>query len=788
MYTKHMITGYDPVSRTLTTGIGNLIDLIRLPDTLVPPEYSLNVHRRQMAHNRFQRKMEKKGWKKEIPVELNLKIHGINFHIRGRLDLLLESDGNLVLLEVKTIPFQPDFKDPVDRRIRHVLQLCFYAKALADERHISLESIRTSLVYLLIKTKTPERYDYPVDVFGMQVEEAWLRHLESIADYLNEEDARKREQVSALENFSFPYGSFRTGQQEMIDDVKSAIIDQACLMLQAPTGTGKTAAVLFGALQEILPQRLTLFFLTAKNTHKQIVDETLRLIIGGGLPLRAIFITAREKVCLRGRSSCLPDDCPFALDFGKKVRESGVIENLLNRKVMGPDSLVEMSKSAGVCPFELQLIISTRCDVVTCDYNYVFDPHVYLKRFFLEKSTSGTCSLLIDEAANLPSRARDYYSPEIRLSWIEQLLADHQCPMYRRKLLEPWEEKFRELNNLLKQNDSQEYELPPDTELSLHVEQWMNHFIELKDAPEELRLMFRAILDFSKISDSYDSRFHLLFRAEGNDSVLQWFCTDPSEFLSERLQACHSSVAFSATLTPFDHFRDLLGFPVDQGTRYRSISYPFPEENLGVWIDSSIDTRYKSRTLSVTLLAEKLRNIYSSVPGTWLIFFPSYAYIDLIKGFLDESSLPLLIQTPGMTGEERASFISQIESGFHLVLTVSGGIFAEGIDLRSDTLRGAVIVGPSLPGMNLRLKLLSESFSARNRDGFLHTWAIPGMVRVIQAAGRLIRNEEQRRIIILIGKRFTRYPYIGLLPEHWFSNGSIQLLSNGLDDVIKFMK
>ena len=464
-----MITGYDPVSRTLTTGIGNLIDLIRFPDTLVPPEHPLNVRRRQKAHFAFQKKMEKKGWKKEIPVELKLKIHGINFHIRGRLDLLLESDGNFTVLEVKTIPFQPDFEDPADSRIRHVLQLCFYAKALAGERHISPESIQASLVYLVIKTKTPERYDFPLDVFGMRVEEAWLKHLENIADYLNEEDAQKRKQVSALENFSFPYGSLRSGQQEIIDDVKTAITDQACLMIQAPTGTGKTAAVLFGALQEILPRRLTLFFLTAKNTHKQIVDETLRLIISGGLPLRAVFITAREKVCLRGRSSCLPDDCPFASEFGKKVRESGVIRNLLNRKVIGPDSLVEMAESAGVCPFELQLIISTRCDVVTCDYNYVFDPHVYLKRFFLEKSTSASCSLLIDEAANLPSRARDYYSPEIRLSWVELLLDDHECPQYRRKLLDPWEEKFREFNNLLNENNGQEYELPPDTQLELHI-------------------------------------------------------------------------------------------------------------------------------------------------------------------------------------------------------------------------------------------------------------------------------------------------------------------------------
>lgn len=782
-----MITGYNFAERTLTIGIRDLIDFGRLPDTLVPSENPLNVNKRKSIHSGFQRTLEKEGWQKEIPVKLRLEVLGITFDIRGRLDLFRESDGILEMIEVKTITHKPAFEDPIADRIRHVLQLCFYARAFSSEHDITLQAIRPSLVYLSMDTKKPGRHDYPIDPLSTEVEQAWQELLHGTATYLDEEDTRKKKQFSALRDFSFPYDVFRVGQKEMVDDVSSGIIEEGYLIIQAPTGTGKTVAVLVGALKETLTRRLTLFFLTAKNTHKSIVRETLRLIIGRGLPLRAMFITAKEKVCLRGRSSCLPDDCPYASDFGRKVRDSGVMRSLLNLQVIGPEKLVEMSENAGVCPFELGLCLSTHCDVIICDYNYVFDPHVYLKRFFMEKSTSLRCSILIDEAANLPSRARDYYSPEIRLSWVKHLLGDNGCPADRRKLLEPWIEGFREWENLLQQNGKNECELPQDTALLLPLDRWMNHFSGMKDPPDELRKMFRSILDFSKISESPDTRFHLLFRMEENDSTIQWFCTDPSEYLAERLRNCHSAVAFSATLSPFEHFRDQLGFPDEQGTAYREVIYPFPGRNLGVWIDSSIDTRYRSREESATLLSERLRNIYSAMPGTWLVFFPSYAYLDLISGFLEGSRLPVLLQTPGMTRDERAVFISRIESGNHLVFTVSGGIFAEGIDLRSETLLGAIIVGPALPGMDLRLKLLSDSFTRRDKDGFLHACAIPGMVRVIQAAGRLIRNEKQRRVIILMGRRFTRYPYVELLPAHWFSDGSIRLLSGGLDDIIKHL-
>jgi len=784
-----MITGYDPETKTFRTGIGDLLNFGWLPESLVPSDNPLSIHARQRVHSAFARSMVRNGWEKEVSVSLDLDVMGIRFLIRGRLDLIRESDGSAEVLEIKTLDGKPDFTDPVQSRRNNSLQLYFYAKALSSARGLTPDSISASLVFLSMdNTSEPEAHYFPLDLSDEELEGSWLRHIRDTAEFLIAEDARKSIQLSALGGFHFPYDSPRPGQQQILSDVENCIENKGYLMLAAPTGTGKTAAVLTGAIRITLPRRLTLFFLTAKNTHKSIVLETLRIIIKKGVPLRGIVITARSEVCHRNRPRCLPDDCPYAVDFRDKIHESGIMKELLDHQIIGPDILMTIAERAGVCAFELGLCLATQCDIVICDYNYVFDPHVFLKRFFLEQNTAEMCALLIDEAANLPSRAIDYYSPEIRLSWIEELLEDGSCTGKREKLLHPWMERFGEWTILLENSGEDEIELPSDTDIPLQTDSWFKEITELRDPPEPLRELFKAIIDFSKISGVSDSRYHLLYRLENGDRILQWFCTDPSLFLRERLESCHNSIAFSATLTPFDHFEYLLGFPDEGRTVSRKIAWPFPKENLGVWISPVIDTRYRSRMESAALLARKICEIYSAMTGTWLVFFPSYVYLELIADHLKDSSVPLLIQTPGMSREERAGFIERIESENQLVLTVSGGVFSEGIDLRSENLLGAIIVGPSLPGMNLRMKLLSDSYRLRELDPFIHTWAIPGMVRVIQAAGRLIRNSIERKALVLIGKRFTKYPYLGLLPEHWFRDGSIQLLCGGVCGITDFLR
>ncbi|MBN2585718.1 MAG: PD-(D/E)XK nuclease family protein [Candidatus Fermentibacteraceae bacterium] len=776
-----MITGYDPEKRELSMGIGDLIDLGRLPDSLVPSDNPLSIQQRQRAHSSHQRKMGRSGWEREIPVGSRFQAGTVAFDLGGRLDLMRESGGIIEILEIKTLNGEPEFTDPVEDRSGNALQLYFYCLALAESRGVPLESFRAGLVYLSPGRRKTGVWNFPLDLCDGRLQTLWRELLEETARMLLEEDDRKGRQVRALEDFVFPYDCMRPGQDAMMEEVQRCITDSGYLVMQAPTGTGKTAAILSGALRSAMPERLTVFFLTAKNTHKLIVRETLGLIIAGGVPLRAVFIAARASVCHMGRDRCLPHSCPYAVDFGKRVRESGVMRDLLELEIIDTADLREAAAGAGVCAFELGLCLSTRCDIVVCDYNYAFDPHVFLKRFFLQRSTSSQCCLLIDEAANLPSRARDYYSPEVRLSWVEELLGHPAATSRWQKLLGPWAGCFREWSSLLGSSGDDEMELPPGTVLPSNVDGWMKLIGELQEPPRSMSDLVRSLVDFSRI-DPESNLYHLLLRGEGEDLILQWFCTDPSAFLSERLESCHSRVAFSATITPFEHFGRLLGYPPDR-TRSVKVPYPFPRENLGVWICSDIDTRYRYRQSFAEKLADRIVSIHSTVPGSWIVFFPSYSYLNSISELLQRRKAPLLVQTPEMGRMERLDFISGIEEHDNIVLTVSGGIFSEGVDFRSSRLRGAIVVGPSLPGLDLRSRLLAGSFEGRGLNGFHHTWVIPGMIRVIQAAGRLIRDKSQRRALVLVGRRFTMQPYFGLLPEHWFSDGSIRILAGNADEI-----
>lgn len=781
-----MITGYDRRRKTLTIGIGDLIDLERLPDTLVPSRSQFSVHQRQRVHSAYQRKLRAEGWETEVSVSSECEVRGIVFLIRGRVDLLRREEGKLELLEVKTVDSGPDLMDPVEGRPSHSLQLCFYARALSEQYEIPLERVRGALVYLPLADGEHGPFRRDIDLADPGLDLLWRQLLEDTADMLLREDDRKRLQEISLEGFEFPYDSRRPGQDMMMREVENCVEKSGYLLMQAPTGTGKTAAILTGAIHRALPERLTVFFLTAKNTHKLIVAETLNLIMEKGVPLRCIFIAARASVCHRGGDRCLPHDCPYAADFGARVRRSGVMEELLEDGIIEPGRLKRTAERAGVCAFELGLCLSTRCDIVVCDYNYAFDPHVFLKRFFLERSTASRCCLLIDEAANLPARVRDYYSPEVRLSWVAELLKHPEATVAWRKLLLPWVRCFEEWSSFLENSGEDELELPPETSLPIGVDGWMEQIGILKEPPEAMSEMVRAAVDISRV-DPLDPRYHLLVRRNGEERVLQWFCTDPSDFLSEQLDSCHSRVAFSATLSPFRHFGYLLGFPREE-TVFRDIPYPFPRENLGVWICPDIDTRYSSRAECSTLLADRIIDIHSACPGTWIVFFPSYSYMRMIAGILDGTGVPLLVQRRDMDRAERLDFLFRIEEGNNIVMAVSGGIFSEGVDIRSGSLRGAVVVGPSLPGMDLRLKLLSASYESRKMNGFLHTWVIPGMVRVVQAAGRLIRNGRQRRALVLMGRRFTRQPYFGLLPGHWFTGGSIRFLTGSAAEIGNFLE
>lgn len=778
-----MLLSFDPKTRTVKAGIRELLSFGWLPERLFREPEDASLQSRQAIHSAYQRSVSGAGARREVPVAMKESFGGYTFEISGRIDLLSDNEGGLVVTEVKTIQGLAEGVDPVEDHTEHVLQLYFYFLALAEAH--GDRPITTRLVFLDLDASPPVEKVFVPDPSDPRIASAWHTLLSEVASWLDTEMDLRERQRSGLSTFAIPFEDLRPGQAEMAELASETISSGGTALVEAPTGTGKTAAVLAGALPAALERRLTLFFLTSKDTQKRIVLETLRRFEDFGLPLRAIFLTAREKACLAGLPRCAQEDCPHANHFGSRIREHDLMRRLLSQGVIDPGILKAAAGEAGVCPFELSLALSLHCDVVVCDYNYVFDPHVFLRRFFMEPASAQTCALLVDEAANLPPRARDYYSPEIRESWLKALKPMPAELKKFTRLLTPWRKLFAEWDRASRTGGEREWELPRNLELPLREDSWRRAFESLGTRPPECLLeLFLSTLDFARIGCSADARFHLLYRREKEDSVLQWLCTDASAFLAERFSGCHSTAAFSATLKPLHHFRQAMGLPSD--TTMVELPYPFPPERLGVWIEPRVDTRYRSRGSTLSLLASRISGVYGACPGTYLVFFPSYEYLAMASEPLRKAGLPVMIQRPSMSTQERGDFLQRLEQSDNLVLTVSGGIFAEGVDLRAPTRRGAVVVGPCLPVPELRNRLLAERHQSMGEDGFLHAMVIPGMNRVIQAAGRLIRGPDDYGALILVDRRFCLEPFFDLLPRHWFRDGSIPLLSDGMTELAEF--
>jgi len=754
-----MLIPFDTKTGTVKSAIKVLIGICRPPDTLRSGESSLDIQTRQKEHSRKQKELsEERSCLGEIPAMLVTESNGIKFHLTGRADLFTE-DGETVI-EIKTA--QPLPEHPASH---HLLQLLFYTTAL--------KASKASLIYT--DPDSREWVEFPVDPRSSEANSLWEGFIHDVSLFVNTEWQRHIELETELRFLKFPFEAIRPGQEEIISSVYKASAEREQLLLQAPTGTGKTAAVLTGAIPPAVKNWSILFFLTSKNTQKKILAETVTRFIEQGFPFRTIILSSRENSCPLSMERCNPEICPYADSFGSRINNSGILDKLTEKVLIKPEDIVAESVKAEVCPFELALFLSQRCDLVVCDYNYVFDPGIRLKRFFDDDSTASRCALLIDEAANLPERVRGIWSPEIRTQWMDKVWKHARGDRRLQNLLRPWKKLLQAYADTPWIHREDEILLPASVELPrIDRRKWQKILGGDMNAPREATLLCKSIYGFSRVSERLDGRFHLLARKEGTDTLIQWYCTDPSVFISEEHSRCSSVSGFSATLEPMDHFAFELGFA--ENFNAKAVGWPFPAENLTVWVDAGINTRWRFRKEQTGQIVKRLKGARKKTPGTWIAFFPSFSWMEDIALACIDSGMEIITQKREMTEDERVMFVEQINSGDHLIMVVAGGLFAEGVDLSIPDLRGCFIAGPSLPSISLRQELLRKRYDSTGRDGFLHAYAIPGINRVIQAAGRLIRNSEQRADLILLGERFVREPYINHLPEHWFP---LRLIRNG---------
>ncbi|MCI9413975.1 MAG: ATP-dependent DNA helicase [Clostridiales bacterium] len=742
-------------------------------------------------HRRIQ-KAAGDAYEAEVTLTLDREVGGIRYTLEGRADGVFteetEIPGDSAGTEKQTVPllYVDEIKtvaqplEMIDENFNrtHWAQAMCYACILCIQR--DLPSMGVRLTYARREPGRGRRGPEELKHFRRRLSR---EELESFLDGLLERyrlwgEAQlewirlRNESIQAL---PFPYGAYRAGQREMAAAVYRTIAASGRLFTQAPTGIGKTISALFPAVKsmgEQLSDRL--FYLTAKTITRQAAEQAFDGMRGKGLRMRSVTLTAKEKICFLGAErACNPDACPYAKGHYDRVNDA--LRDLLDSSdAMGREVIEGCARRHTVCPFELALDATLWADGIICDYNYAFDPQVYLRRFFQEVNERYV--FLVDEAHNLVDRSREMYSAGVAKSAFRGVL---KALPKKDTLRRPLNRVIRALNeraaamgeetDFYTQEESQ-------TEFNCLLEDFIDDcgpWLELNagtDGAEEALQLFFDALHYLKIAELYDECFVTTTERKGRDVVVKQLCLDPSHALDGCMKRARATALFSATLTPLDYFASVLGG--NDNTRTQALPSPYDRDRLCLLMADRISTRYRDREESVEPIADGIRRTVGSHKGNYIVYFPSYQYMQTVAGRFEEKypDVDILVQRGGMDEQEREAFLARFDEGNDHTLVgfcVLGGIYAEGIDLKGSRLIGTIVVGVGLPQLSEEQNLLKTYYSRDGRSGYDYAYTFPGMNKVLQAAGRVIRGEEDRGVVVLMDDRFTTAQYRRLYPEHW---------------------
>jgi len=778
----------DSDARTLEVSVGDLVlgdPLLRARGAggrTLPDRMAMGTR----AHQEVQRTRAARitGYESEVHVRREFSISGWTVTVQGRADALhRDPDGTLVVEEIKSVTLPPArfTIDDLRPRADHLLQLELYCALLANKN----EAVRGVLIlYNLADEATLE---LPVAVNADEARSTLARLLDELLTRLERERQRQAERTGWAGKLVFPFPEMRSGQDELAAAMVTAWEKGHDILAAAPAGTGKTAAAVWAALNHALANQLTLFFITAKTTQQKLAGDTLEAVAGAsGIPLRTLVLRAKDAMCLCNPRICHEEVCPHIRDYPQRAAESGIHDRLLDRPLVHPDRVYELSADAGLCPFEMSLDLSSMVDAVVCDYNYVFDPSVALQRF--GEGANRDTLLVIDEAHNLLERGRDYYSPSLKRSELKALfpfLATGRGSSHRRL-----EGLFAELEALLEDvgrtadgeagNGPHEtlvcFDPTPFAALRERLDQAM--VLYLLDgqgrggiAPDDPVMQFsNDIGRFVNAALIGGEEFVQLHRRRGDGSEeLKILCLDPGRQLGRRIRSFAGTAAMSATLQPMPYYRRVLGFRKTK-TDLAAFPSPFPAENRLALVVPTVSTTWRDRPKNYGPIAAIISRAVSLKRANHLVFFPSFAFLDQVARHLDVPGCHVIRQAREMSNRQRAEILETLSGngGPHLVLAVQGGVLAEGVDYPGEMASGVIVVGPGLPLVCFERELIKRHFEETDGTGFEFAYLYPGMNRAVQAAGRLIRTAEDRGVILLLGRRFASSRYADLFPAHWY--------------------
>ncbi len=710
---------------------------------------------------------QKKDYESEVYLKIEHQISDIQFIIDGRADGVRKKDEKVTIEEIKTtaIPFS-DFTEPI---FVHLAQAYCYGYMYCMQHN--LETIGIQMTYYQINTeeikhfeeeKTKESLElFFIDTLTRFVKWAELkRDLKNIAS-------------STLKDLQFPFPSYRNGQRDFAIAVYKTILDKEKLFASAPTGIGKTISTLFPSLKAIGEGKAEkIFYLCAKNITASVAIDTLHLLYKQPVHFKSVVITAKDKICFQEERNCDPKVCPFAKGYYN--RSSNALYELLNETdFIHRESIEKKAKEHTICPFELSLDASLYADVIICDYNYVFDPRVYLKRFFMEK---GEYVFLVDEAHNLVDRARSMYTCELQKSAF--LLIARYIPKQRTVLHRAIKRINKEFLSYKKQLENNKKGFLSQSEPITPIIMQLTTFIEETDKylqsehedtyDEQIRELYFNCIHYKRIHEFYDEDFVTVLEKQDKEIIIRQCCLNPAHPLKESCAMGRSTIFFSATLSPMEYYQNLLGANTE--ARRLFLPSPFSEKQRKIIICNQISTKYHNREASSLAIAEMIYATITAKDSNYIVFLPSYAYMKLISDVFSNEYPDILvsIQESNMKEEEKYDFLHQfnITDKLHVHFCVLGGMFSEGIDLKGDKLIGTIIIGVGLPQINPMQDLIKAHFDKDNQMGFAYSYQYPGMNKVLQAAGRVIRSQQDKGIILFIDERYTTSFYQRLIPLH----------------------
>ncbi len=718
-------------------------------------------------HKKLQRAMGS-SYSAEVPLRLDIPTDRYVLTIEGRADGIFTREDITCIDEIKGV-----YQD-VTRMERpipvHLAQAKCYAYIYALQNE--LEEIGIQMTYCDLDTEEVNRF-YECAAFTEL--EVWFHAL--MKEYHKWADFQyewHQISIASIKNLEFPY-DYRPGQKDLVSDVYRTILRRKNLFIQAPTGTGKTISVLFPAVRAVGEgQGEKIFYLTAKTVTATVAMETFAVFRAHGYLGKVVQITAKEKLCKCEKPECNPDACPYAKGHFDRVNDA-VFDLLQQEDCFSREALLAQADKYIVCPFELCLDVSTWSDVIVGDYNYVFDPTVYLKRFFAE-GNRGDYLFLVDEAHNLVERGRQMYSERIVK---EDVLAV-------KRLLKPYSKKVeRELERvnrimLTYKRECEDYMLHESINdlvfalmrLASEMERFLQKPLTIPERDEVMEFYF-GLRNFLNIYELVDENYVIYSSMEEDGSfALKLYCADPSRNLQTCLDKAHSTVFFSGTLLPIRYYKSLLSTKTDNYAVYAHSVFT-PDQRL-LFVGRDVSSKYTRRTEEEFVrIASYIDRIAQAKKGNYIAFFPSYKMmLDVEEQFayLAGEQIDVILQMQNMREQQREEFLQEFsrEREHSMVaFCVMGGIFGEGVDLRDDQLIGAIIVGTGIPQIGGESEILKNFFDARGGNGFDYVYRFPGMNKVQQAAGRVIRTLSDVGVIALLDERFLQYDNRRLFPREW---------------------